>query len=76
MSIVVAGASGGIGHALFKQLIHQPTKQVYAISRQKLRECDLQADLSDPDQIDHVREFLDHIQVSEIYCCAGALLHK
>ena len=62
MSIVVAGASGGIGHALFKQLIHQPTKQVYAISRQKLRECDLQADLSDPDQIDHVREFLEIFQ--------------
>lgn len=73
MSIVIAGASGGIGHALFKQLIHQSTKQVYGISRQKLRECDLQADLSGPDQIDKVRDFLNHIQVSEIYCCAGVL---
>lgn len=74
MSIVIAGASGEIGQALYQQLSHQVSEKVYAISRRDIGSSNLRADLSNPADITRVREFLQEIQPSQIFCCTG-LLH-
>lgn len=73
MSIVIAGASTGIGQALYQQLKRESLDAVYTISRRNTGSSNLQADLSNPADIARVREFLQEIQPSQIFCCAGQL---
>jgi NAD(P)-dependent dehydrogenase (short-subunit alcohol dehydrogenase family) len=73
MSILVAGASTGIGNALVAALRARSDEPVYTISRSDLGQHNLQIDLSDASNISAVQTFLASIQPTRIFCCAGIL---
>ena len=73
MSILVAGASTGIGNALVAALRARSDEPLYTISRSDLGQHNLQIDLSDASNISAVQTFLASIQPTRVFavqvCC-------